>query len=171
MSCYTRGRTPADFPAGWGRAGPFLDAPRGRAYFPFMQKDTMGDIGRLILRLTTAGLILFHGVSKIIHGVSWMAGPLAAVHLPAFFAYGVYVGEVAAPLLMAVGLWTRLAAILVAANMVIAVLLEAWRLFPTIKPTGGWGLELEAFYLLCAAAVFLLGAGRFSVARSPRRSS
>jgi putative oxidoreductase len=60
----------------------------------------MEDTGKLILRLTTAGLILFHGIDKIIHGVAFMNGDLAAHHLPAFVAYGVYVGEVIAPLFL-----------------------------------------------------------------------
>jgi putative oxidoreductase len=130
-----------------------------------MRRDSMQDIGALILRLTTAGLILFHGISKVIHGVGWMSGPLAGLHLPGFVAYGVYLGEVVAPLFMIFGLWTRIAALVVAVNMVMAVAMEAWRLFPTIKQTGGWGLELEAFYFLCAIAVFFLGAGRFSVSQ------
>jgi putative oxidoreductase len=125
----------------------------------------MHDIGALILRLTTGGLILFHGISKIIRGVGWMSGPLAAVHLPGFVSYGVYLGEVVAPLFLIFGLWTRVAALVVAVNMVMAVWLEAWRLFGTIKQTGGWGPELEAFYFLCAIAVFFLGAGRFSLSR------
>ena len=66
----------------------------------------MEDTGKLILRLTMAGLILFHGISKIMHGVPYMAGLLAQFHLPAFIAYGVYIGEVVAPLFIIIGLWT-----------------------------------------------------------------
>jgi putative oxidoreductase len=123
----------------------------------------MQDIGKLIVRLTVAGLILFHGINKVIHGVAWMAQPLAAAHLPAFISYGVYVGEVIAPLFVIVGLWTRVASLFVAFNMVMAVSLEAWRLAPTLNRAGGWGLELEAFYFLIAIGVFFLGPGRFSV--------
>ncbi len=125
----------------------------------------MQDSGKLVLRLTVAGLILFHGVNKIIHGIAWMSGPLGAAHLPSFVAYGVYLGEVAAPLFLLVGLWTRVASLVVAVNMIFAVGLEAWRLAPTINRGGGWGLELEAFYFLTAIAVFLIGPGRYSVSR------
>ncbi len=125
----------------------------------------MQDMGKLVLRVTTAGLILFHGISKIIHGVAWMSGPLAALNLPGWVAYGAYLGEVVAPLFLIIGLWTRVAALVVAVNMVFAIILEAWRLFPTITQTGGWGLEVEAFYFLCAVAVFFLGAGRYSVSK------
>jgi len=61
------------------------------------------DIGKLILRVAVAALIGFHGVSKLKHGVGWMAGPLHAHHLPMFVGYGVYAAEVVAPVLLIVG--------------------------------------------------------------------
>jgi putative oxidoreductase len=125
----------------------------------------MEDIGKLVLRVTTAGLILFHGVSKIIHGVAFMDPALAQFHLPAFVAYGVYVGEVAAPLFMIAGAWTRVAALVVMFNMVVAIVLEAHRNVLVIQRTGAWGLEAEAFFLLTALAVVLIGSGRFSLIR------
>ncbi len=125
----------------------------------------MQDTGKLILRLTVAGLILFHGISKLIHGVGWMAQPLAGLHLPGFVAYGAYLGEFVAPLFIVIGLWTRVASLVVVVNMIMAIVMEAWRLFPTIKQTGGWGPELEMFYLLGAVAIFFLGAGKYSVSK------
>lgn len=38
----------------------------------------MQDVGKLILRLTTGGLILFNGIAKLIHGVSRIGDMLAA---------------------------------------------------------------------------------------------
>ena len=125
----------------------------------------MEDTGKLILRLTLAGLILFHGIHKLIFGIAWMSGPLAAAHLPFFIAYGVYVGEIVAPIFLIIGLWTRVASLVVAFNMVMAISLEAWRLAPTINRGGGWGVEVEAFFLLTALTVFFLGAGRYSISR------
>jgi putative oxidoreductase len=122
------------------------------------------DIGRLILRVTLAALLLFHGIDKIVHGIAWMQRPLAALHLPFFVAYGVYVGEVVAPLLVLLGLGTRLAAGVIALNMVMALVLEAGRNILTIQPAGGWGIELEAFYMLVAVVVALVGPGRFALA-------
>jgi putative oxidoreductase len=128
----------------------------------------MQDTGKLILRLTLAGLILFHGIHKLVFGIAFMAGPggpLAAMHLPAFIAYGVYVGEVVAPIFLVIGLWTRIAALVVAFNMVMAIGLEAWKLAFVLNRSGGWGIELEAFYLLTALAIFFLGPGRYAVSR------
>jgi len=123
----------------------------------------MEDTGKLILRITMAGLILFHGISKIMHGVAFMGGALEQFHLPAFIAYGVYVGEVVAPLFIIVGLWTRISALVVVFNMVMAIVLEAHRNAFVIQRTGAWGLETEAFYLLTALVIFFIGAGRYSV--------
>ncbi len=126
---------------------------------------SLEDVGKLILRITTAGLILFHGTAKIIHGVSFIGQALAAAHIPSFVAYFVYVGEVVAPIFIIFGLWTRIAALFVVVNMVVAIALEAYRNVGVIRPTGAWGLEVEAFYLLSALVIFLIGGGRLSVIR------
>jgi putative oxidoreductase len=83
--------------------------------------------------------------------------------LPPAFAYFVYVGEVAAPLLLIVGLWTRPAALIVAVNMIVAVLLVHTAELFALSPMGGWALELQGFYLFTALAIALLGAGRISL--------
>jgi len=129
---------------------------------------SLADAGRLLLRVTLAGLLLFHGVDKMIHGVAWMAGPLARFHLPPWIAYGAYVGEVVAPLLVLVGVLTRLASLVIVVNMVMALVLAAGRFFFTINRTGGWAIELEAFYLLTAVTVVLLGPGRWALAPGRR---
>src|SRR5271169_6830523 len=145
------------------RAPPCLTkASADRSFF------SMQDTGKLMLRLTLAGLILFHGIHKLMFGIGFMAGPsgpLAAMHLPGFIAYGVYVGEVVAPIFLVIGLWTRIAALVVAFNMVMAIGLEAWKLAFVLNRSGGWGIELEAFYLLTALAIFFLGPGRYALSR------
>jgi len=128
----------------------------------------MEDIGKLILRLTTAGLLLFHGTAKIIHGVSFIGGALASHGVPAFIAYLVYAGEVIAPIFIIAGLWTRIASLVVMVNMIVAISLEAYRNTFVIRPTGAWGLEAEAFFLLTALVIFLIGGGRYSIIREKR---
>ncbi len=130
-----------------------------------MQSERMLDIGRLILRLTLSGLILFHGIDKILHGIAWMDGPLHAAGLPAFVGYGVFLGEVVAPVFVILGLGTRLAALVIVINMVMALALDAGRFLLTINSGGGWGVETEAFYLLSAVTLFFVGSGKISVTR------
>ena len=121
------------------------------------------DYGKLLLRAVLAILILFHGLSKLSGGIGPISGMLQQAGLPAVFAYGVYVGEVIAPLMILVGIFTRLAALVVAVNMVVALLLVHTKEFFTLSNTGGWALELQGMYLGVALAVALLGAGRYSV--------
>jgi putative oxidoreductase len=121
------------------------------------------DQGKLLLRALLAILLLFHGVSKLIGGVGFITGMLDKIGLPHALGYLVYVGEVIAPLLMLVGLFTRAAALVVAVNMVVALLLVHTGQFFTLNETGGWALELQGMYLGAAIAVALLGAGRYSL--------
>jgi putative oxidoreductase len=121
------------------------------------------DLGKLVLRVVLGALILFHGVAKLIHGPGFVLQALAQAGMPSFLAYGVYVGEVVAPLLLILGLWARAGALIVAVNMVVALLLVHTGQFLSLADTGGWALELQGMYLGGAIAVLLLGAGRFSV--------
>jgi len=121
------------------------------------------DLGKLILRVTLSVLILFHGVSKIFHGIDWIIGMIDKAGLPSAVAYLVYIGEVAAPILVLLGIWIRPAALVIVINMTVAVLLVHTSQFFTLAKTGGWALELQAMYFISALAVALLGAGRFSL--------
>ena len=122
------------------------------------------DIGKLILRLTLGVLVLFHGVAKLTGGNGFVAGALLKAGLPPALGYAVYVGEVLAPLLLIAGVWSRAAALLVAVNMVVAVMLTSTGHLFSISNTGGYALELEAMFLFTAVALALMGAGRYSVA-------
>jgi putative oxidoreductase len=122
-----------------------------------------GDAGRFVLRVALGVLVLFHGVSKLTGGNAFVTGALAKVGMPASLGYLVFIGEVLAPLLLIVGAWTRLAALAVVVNMVVAVLLAHTGQLFTIAKSGGYGLELQAMYLFAAISVALLGAGRYSV--------
>jgi putative oxidoreductase len=121
------------------------------------------DLGRLVLRVVLAAMLLFHGVSKLSGGIGFIADMLAKMGLPAAIGYLVYVGEVIAPLMILFGVCTRLAALIVAGNMIVAVLLVHTKQFFTMSETGGWALELQGMYFFAAIAVALLGAGRYSV--------
>lgn len=121
------------------------------------------DLGKLVLRVVLGVLILFHGVSKLIHGPGFVTDALAHAGLPTVLGYGVYVGEVLAPVLLVIGYWTRVGALVIAVNMVVAFALVHTSQFFMLADTGGWALELQGIYLGAAIAIALLGAGRFSV--------
>ena len=121
------------------------------------------DTGKLVLRLALGILILLHGIAKLKGGIGGIAGMLGNAGLPAFLAYGVYIGEVLAPLLLIVGLYTRLAAQVVVVNMLFAIGLVHMGQLAKLNQTGGWDLELQGMFLFSALAIMLLGAGRYSM--------
>ncbi len=122
------------------------------------------DAGKLILRLTVGFLMLAHGLHKLINGIDGISALVATNGWPSALAYGVYIGEIVAPTLIILGVLTRPAALVLAFNMVIAVYLAHSHQLLQLTKTGGWFLELQAFFLLGALCIALLGAGRFSLA-------
>lgn len=122
------------------------------------------DTGRLILRICVGGLMLFHGVAKIMHPASldFISGMLTANSIPALLAYGVYIGEVVAPLMVIVGYQARIGGVLIAVNMLFAIFLAHSGDFFSLTEHGGSAVELQLFYLLSATAVVFLGSGRLA---------
>ena len=125
--------------------------------------DPMGDTAKLLLRWALGVLILLHGISKIRGGPGFILDVVEKAGLPSPFGYLVYVGEVLAPLLLLVGLWTRAAALVIAINMIFAVALVHMGQLLQLAPEGGWALELQGLFLVTAIAIVLLGAGRYSL--------
>ena len=121
------------------------------------------DTGKLVLRLALGILILLHGIAKITGGVGGIAGMLTSHGLPAALAYLVYIGEIVAPVLLIVGIYTRPAAWITVINMLVAIWLVHLKDLTVIGKSGGWALELQGMFLFAALAVAFLGAGRFSV--------
>ena len=121
------------------------------------------DAGKLILRVVLGLLILLHGIAKLRFGLGDVATSLARAGLPAPLGYLVYVGEVVAPILLILGWWTRPAALLVAANMLVALVIGHWGHIFQVEPHGGLLLEVQFMFLFSAIAVALLGGGRYSL--------
>lgn len=123
----------------------------------------MTDTGKLILRLTLGVLILLHGIAKLRFGIGGITGMVTAAGLPAFFAWGVYVGEVLAPLAVIAGWYARIGAAVIAVNMLFALGLAHMGEILSLNATGGWALELQGMFLFTAVAVALLGPGRYGI--------
>lgn len=126
-------------------------------------RENMNDVGKLVLRLTLAVLILLHGLAKVTHGVGPIEGMVTGVGLPAVLTYGVYLGEVLAPILLIAGFYARIGAALIAINMVVAIWLAHLGELAKFTPQGGWALELQGMFLFTALALVLMGPGRIGV--------
>lgn len=112
--------------------------------------------GFFILRWTVAGLMLLHGVSKLMHGLGPIEGILVSSGLPAFIAYGVLIGEVVAPLFVLANRFVAPAALVMAFNMVVAVALAHAAQISTLGKSGGWALELQGLYFFGSLAIALM---------------
>jgi putative oxidoreductase len=121
--------------------------------------------GVLLLRFTVAGLMLFHGVAKLLNGLGPIEGLLSQVGLPAWFSLGVVIGEVIAPLLVIAGVWVRWAALLMAINMLFAIGLAHLDDLLQVTESGAYRLEAQAFFLFCSLAIAWLADSKTAPAR------
>lgn len=119
--------------------------------------------GKLLLRVTLGVLMLFHGYAKLRNGVSGIEGMLQGAGLPGWVAFGVYIGEVLAPLLLLAGWYARVGGAIIAINMLFAIALAHSKQLLDLTKTGGWALELQAFFLICGLVVALIGPGRYAI--------
>ena len=123
------------------------------------------DLGKLVLRLTLGILMLLHGIGKLMGDTSYIGRMLQGVGLPEYLSWGVYVGEILAPLLVIVGWYSRVGSLLIAVNMVFAIVLAHQSDLFRLGRSGGWALELQGLFLFVAVALMLTGPGRISVNR------
>jgi len=122
------------------------------------------DIASLVLRVSVSALMLFHGISKFQGGIDGIKELVVSFGLPSLLAYGVYVGEIFMPLLLILGLLTRVSALIFGATMLFAIALaHSDMLFAIDTETGGLMIELPLLYLIAAITLFFLGAGKFSI--------
>ncbi len=123
------------------------------------------DLSLLLLRLSVGGLMLFHGYHKLIYGVSGIEGALTARGIPAFLAFGVYIGEVVAPLMILLGYKAKIGGMLQAFTMLVAFMLVHTGDLFKVTSHGGWAIELLVLFLFGSIVISLLGSGAYSLSR------
>jgi putative oxidoreductase len=123
---------------------------------------TNADIGTLIVRITVGGLLLLHGIHKVQVGLEEQMGLLAAKGIPTFFMYLVYISEVVAPVLIILGIFTRLSAASIVGTILVVLYVAPFPLM-AMGPHGEWAIEIQMFYLFIPMALFFIGPGRYSV--------
>ena len=120
--------------------------------------NTSMDFGVLLLRLGVGAMMLAHGIPKL--GML-LSGNWAAFQDPlgigGFLSLLMCVGaEFGCSILIFLGLFTRLAALVLIINMSVALFL--------VLGLSGWGAqELAAIYLLIYLTLFYTGPGKFSL--------
>lgn len=131
-----------------------------RNLFQFRFMPTSADLALLLLRVTSGALLIYlHGWGKLAtygERAARFADPFG-IGSPASLALAIF-AEVVCATLVALGLFTRFAALVCAINMTVAfTYAHEMRLW---GPRNG---ELAFMYLVVFAAIFLAGPGRFSM--------
>jgi putative oxidoreductase len=120
------------------------------------------DFAKLLLRITVAVLLLFHGIHKLIYGIGGVEKLVVSHGLAHFLAYGVYLAELVAPIFILLGLYARLASGIVVLNMLMAIYL-AYGFSFVLNKYGGLAWETPLLYLVMALSIILLGSGKYGV--------
>jgi putative oxidoreductase len=123
------------------------------------------DLGKLLLRLTCGGILLFHGIHKIFVEVDHVKRLVEAAGLPSFLAYGNIIGEFVAPILVILGYKTRIGALIIAFNMLMSVFIAHRDIMFSVNDFGGWMIETNVLYMMTAVVIFFLGSGKYSLSR------
>ncbi len=121
------------------------------------------DAGLLTWRLTLGILMILHGIHKLIYGIDFIEGLFTELGLPKFFAWGIYVGEIVAPLVLIFGFRTKIAALTLAFTMVVAIfMVDSDKIFQ-LSQTGAWGIEVAALFLFGAVGLVFTGGGKYAL--------
>ena len=123
------------------------------------------DFGKLVLRVVLGLLVLLHGVAKLKTGVGGLMPMVQGIGLPGWFAYAVFLGEIAGPVMIILGVFSRTGAFLIFANMIFAIVLVHRPELLTLGKQGGWALELQGMYLFTAFALMFMDPGRYAMTR------
>jgi putative oxidoreductase len=124
--------------------------------------------GLLLLRVSLGALFLLHGIHKVQTGVDGIKGMLTDKGLPALMVYGVYIGEVLAPILIILGIATRPAALTVVFTMMIAIYVAHSGDMFELGKHGGSKIELQLLYLFGALTLVFTGSGKIAVRKGNR---
>lgn len=121
------------------------------------------DIAKLLLRLSIGIMMLFHGLDKIINGISGIKHLVVSAGLPEFLAYGVYVGEIVVPIFIILGAYVRVASSMLALNMVAAIFLAYGGAIFSLGKHGAPVFELPFLYLIVSIIIYAIGSGKYAL--------
>jgi putative oxidoreductase len=129
-----------------------------------MRNNTTSDVGKFILRVGVGGLMVFHGIHKLIHGHDFIVKQLEINSLPSFLWIGVPVAEIIAPLLLIFGVATRISSFLIAFTMLMTFFLVLGTTGLGLNPaTGGLKGELNLLFLVASVAILCIGPGKIRI--------
>jgi putative oxidoreductase len=116
------------------------------------------------MRFATGAVLIPHGIQKIMLGSAVNLAPYIdkqmGVPYPLMWAYFAVFAESVAAICLAIGLFTRLAALIIWIEMGVIIVFFQWQFgyFWTVK-----GYEYALLWWLLCLAIFFRGGGRYSI--------
>lgn len=123
------------------------------------------NIGLLFLRIFLGICVLMHGIFKLSNGIDSVKGMLINSGLPGMMSYGVYLGEVLAPLMIIFGVFTRFASLMLFGTSCIIIYIANSHAPFAITQYGGFVGEIVYLYVGGALCLIFCGGGKFSLTR------
>lgn len=120
-------------------------------------------IGILLLRISIAFTMLIYGISKLFYGIEFISDTLIQYRLPSILGYGVFIGEIVAPILIIIGYRTKLAGLIFAVNCLVAIVLFRLPNMLELNEFGGWAIGPIFIYTIFGVALFFMGAGNYAL--------
>ena len=121
--------------------------------------EQLKPLGLLFLRVALGVIFIYHGYPKLFSGTQQMMGFFRNIGLPGYFVFVAGVFEFFGGILLIIGLFTRIAGFLLAAEMVVAL----WKVHGMFSHPSA--VDDYQFPLACCAGAFALatvGAGLIS---------
>ena len=122
------------------------------------------DLGILFARLGLGVCLFMHGFAKILHGIGGVKSILTKAGLPEVMAYGFYVGEVVAPIMIILGIFSRIGALLITGTS-LTIMYAYHGLGNLLELTNAGGFKAEILYLYIALSpcVIFCGSGKYAI--------
>ena len=118
--------------------------------------------GIALLRVTSGGLLLTHGLIKLlVFTPAGTAGFFESIGFPGILAYPVMAGEIGLGLALIFGFMTRWAALAALPIMIGAIVPHAGNGFTFSNTGGGW--EYPVFWAIALAVQAMLGDGAYAI--------
>jgi putative oxidoreductase len=134
---------------------------------------TYDSFGPLVMRLGLAAALFPHGAQKVL---GWFGGNgfegtmnffTGTMHIPALFAFFAIATEFAAPIALVLGLFTRLAGLVIAIHITVAAILGGHYMngffMNWMGSQKGEGVEYHLLMATLGLGLFFLGGGKWSL--------
>jgi putative oxidoreductase len=127
--------------------------------------DRLAEFAPLVVRVIVGVIMAAHGLQKLLAGPANFGAFLAQLGVPAptLMGYVVTLVELGGGILLIIGLFSRLSALLLTIDLVVAIVLVKVDVGFLSPQGGGVGAELDLALIAGFMVILLAGAGRISL--------